>query len=211
MDQPLKWLPDVNGTAWESLGEAMRRGLPVPAGFIVFRSTPEAHVRAAYEELKVHEHTHFLALRGPTHPVLNVIGPDPLVHTLRRLWSESPEAPLLVQRMVHSMWCGRTQLDEENLRITANEGMMLLDPDTYVVNKTTGECMERILEPKQRKMIRHVDGTPKVVDREGERTPMPADLLADIAALVARAGSDIRWAIDDRENLWLLGLATKST
>jgi len=205
MDQSLRWLPDADGTAWEPLAEAMRRGLPVPAGFIVFQSTPEANLRAAYEELKVHEHTHFVAVRGPTHPVLNVIGPDSLVHTLRRLWSESPEAPLLVQRMVHSMWCGRTQSDDANLRITANEGMLLLDPDTYIVNKTTGECIERSLEPKQRKMIRHVDGTPKVVDREAERTPLSDELLAGIAALVVRTGSDVRWAIDDREKLWLVG------
>jgi hypothetical protein len=210
MDQPLQWLPEVYGTVWQSLGDAMQRGLQVPAGFVVFRSTPEAGVRAAYEKLKLQEYTHFVAVRGPTHPVLNVVGPDQLVHTLRRLWMGSPESPLLVQRMVHAMWCGRTQSDNENLRITANEGMLLLDPDTYVVNKATGECIERVLEPKQRKMIRHVDGTPKVVEREGERTPMPAELLAAIASLATRTDTDIRWAIDDRDVVWLLATAKRS-
>jgi hypothetical protein len=210
MVQPLEWLQDVYGTAWQNLADAMRRGLPVPAAFVVFRSTPEAEVRAAYEKLKVQEHTHFVAVRGPTHPVLNVVGPDQLVHTLRRLWTGSPDSPLLVQRMVHAMWCGRTQSDEEKLRITANEGMLLLDPDSYIVNKAAGECIERVLEPKQRKMIRHVDGTPKVVAREGERTSMPAKLLAGIASLAARTDSDIRWAIDDRDVIWLLAAVKRS-
>ena len=81
MDQPLKWLPNAGG-------------LPLPAGFIVFRSTPEPDIRAAYEQLKIREKTHFVAVRGPTHAVLNVIGPDALIHTLRRLWSESHSRPV---------------------------------------------------------------------------------------------------------------------
>src|SRR5215813_366640 len=144
MDQPLKWLPDAGG-------------LPVPAGFIVFRSTPEPDIRAAYEQLKIREKTHFLAVRGPSHAVLNVIGPDALIHTLRRFWTESPGAPILIQRMIPAIWCGKAQWHRNNLRIKANEGMMLLDPDTYLVNTTTGKCTRRVLEPKQRKMIRHVD------------------------------------------------------
>src|SRR6478736_2706434 len=106
MDQPLMWLPDVNGTEWKPLAEAARRGLPVPVGFIALRSSEEIDIRGAYEKIKLHERTHFLAVRGATHAILNVIGPDRLVHILRRLWSESSEAAVLVQRMVPSMWCG---------------------------------------------------------------------------------------------------------
>src|SRR5256885_6778500 len=101
MERPLKWLPDANGTDWQALGSAMRTGLPVPSGFIVVPESPEAEIRAAYEELKLHERTHFLAVRGISHGVLNVIGPDYLIHTLRRLWMELPNSPVLVQRMIH--------------------------------------------------------------------------------------------------------------
>ena len=189
MSRPPKWLPDT--------------GLPVPAGFFVWPETPEAEIRAAYEELKGREKTHFVAVRGSSHAVLNVIGPDPLIHTLRRMWAESPDAPVLVQRMIHSIWCGKAQWHRKNLRIKANEGMMVLDPDTYLVNSATGKCTRRTLEPKQRKMIRHVDGSAKVVTREGQREPMPAELLAKIAELAVRVGKDIGWAIDDLERVWL--------
>lgn len=192
MSRPPKWLPDT--------------GLPVPAGFFVWQDTPEAEIRAAYEELKVREKTHFVAVRGSSHAVLNVIGPDPLIHTLRRMWAESPDAPVLVQRMVHSSWCGKAHWHRKNLRIKANEGMMLLDPDTYLVNSATGKCTRRTLEPKQRKMIRHVDGSAKVVAREGEREPMPAELLAKIAELAVRVGKDIAWAIDDLERVFLISV-----
>src|SRR5262249_18955168 len=101
MDEPLKWLPDAAKTPWESLGSAMKAGLPVPAGYIVWQSSPEESVREAYEDLKMRQKTHFLAVRGASHAVLNVIGPDTLVHTLRRLWSESLEAPVLIQQMIH--------------------------------------------------------------------------------------------------------------
>src|SRR5207237_4082521 len=125
------------------------------------------------------------------HVVLNVIGPDALIHTVRRFWAESPGAPILVQRMIHSIWCGKAQWHRKNLRIKANEGMMVLDPDTYLVNSATGKCIRRTLEPRQRKMIRHVDGSARVVAREGDRTPMPAEYLVEIARLAARAGTDI--------------------
>ncbi|HEY2382291.1 MAG TPA: hypothetical protein VGK48_14025 [Terriglobia bacterium] len=184
MDQPLKWLPEDGG-------------LPVPPGFIVYRSTPEANVRSAYEELKIREKTHFVAVRGPTHAVLNVIGPDPLVHTLRRLCSESPDAPVLVQRMVHSMWCGKAQWHGSSLTITANEGMMLLDPDTY----SNGVA---VLAPKQRKMIRHVDGTARIIEREQPLELIPGELLTKITTLAEKTGTDIGWAIDDLEKIWLL-------
>lgn len=174
----------------------------------MLRSTPETDIRAAYEQLKIHERTHFVAVRGPTHAVLNVIGPDALVHTLRRLWSESPDAPVLVQRMVHSMWCGKAQWHGKNLTIAANEGMMLLDPDTY----SNGVA---VLASRQRKMIRHVDGTAKVIELEGPREPIPVKLLKRITELAETVGGDIGWAIDDLEKIWLLAgtekLATKST
>ena len=206
MDQSLKWLPDAVGEAWEALGCAMRAGLPVPAGYIVSGSAPELDIRAAYEQLKFREKTHFLAVRGPSHAVLNVIGPDTLIHTLRRLWTESPGAPILVQRMIHSVWCGKAQWHRKNLRITANEGMMVLDPDTYLVNSLTGKCTRRTLEPKQRKMIRHVDGSARIVERIGERTPIPEEHLKKIAALAVKAGADIGWVIDDSDRAWLVSV-----
>ena len=144
MDERLMWLPDAEGTVWAALGNALRTGLPVPAGFIVSRKTAEDQIRAAYEELKIRERTHFVAVRGATHPLLNIIGPDRLIHTLRRLSMESADASLLVQRMIHSTWCGRAESNEQNNKITANEGMMILDPDTYVVN-SDGNCVGQIL------------------------------------------------------------------
>jgi len=211
MDQSLKWLPDAAGTAWEPLAQRMHASLAVPSGFIVCRSTPEERVRAAYEELKIQEKTHFVAVRGATHGVLNVIGPDALIHTLRRLWAGSPHAPILVQRMVHATWCGKTQRDGTIVTIKANEGMQLLDPDTYIVNSTSRECVRRVLEAKQRKMVRHVDGSARVVSREGDRTPMPEEHLARVAELSDRAHADIGWAIDDLEKLWLLSVSATST
>src|SRR5262249_21418770 len=151
---------------------------------------------AQYEDLKIRERTHFVAVRGATHPILNIIGPDRLIHTIHRLRMESPDAPLLIQRMIHSTWCGKAESDESNIRINVNEGMMILDPDIYVVN-SAGECTRQTLQPKQRKMIRHVDGSAKVVEREEERVPMPTDYLKRIAELIARAAADIGWAIDD--------------
>lgn len=206
MDDSLNWLPHVDGTPWEALGGALRSGLPVPNGYVVLSSTKESRIRAAYEELKLLEKTHFLAVRGASHAVLNVIGSDALVHTLRRFFGEAPDAAVLVQRMVHATWCGKANWHRRNLRIKANEGMMILDPDTYLVNSETGKCIRRALEPKQRKMIRHVDGSSRVVSREGERPTMPAEYLAKITDLAVRAGTDIGWAIDDLEKPWLLSL-----
>ena len=206
MDESPKWLPHIDSTPWAALGDAMRAGLPVPAGFIVNPATAEEEIRAAYEALKIRERTHFLAVRGASHPVLNVIGPDALIHTLRRLWMESPGSAVLVQRMIPAMWCGKVQWHRKNLRIKANEGMMILDPDTYLVNSGTGECTRRTLEPKQRKMIRHVDGTAKVVEREGERTPIPDEQLKKICDIAVRLGKDFGWAIDDNGRTWLLSI-----
>ena len=206
MDNSPKWLPDAEGTPWEPLAAAKRTGLPVAAAFIVSKCTSEEALRAAYEDLKVREKTHFVAVRGVSHAVLNVIGPDALVHTVRRLWAESPDAPVLIQRMIHAVWCGKAHWYRKNLRIQTNEGMLLLDPDTYVVNSTTGKCIRHSLEPKQRKMIRHVDGTARVVERQGERMPMPGEHLAKVAELAVRATRDVGWAIDDLEKIWLISL-----
>jgi hypothetical protein len=205
MDERLMWLPDAESTVWAALGNALRTELPVPAGFIVFRKIAEEQIRAAYEHLKTRERTHFVAVRGATHPILNVIGTDRLIHTLRRLWMESPDAPLLVQRMIHSTWCGKAEANPQNIQMSANEGMMILDPDTYVVN-SDGNCIHLTLQPRQRKMIRHVDGSAKVVLREGERTPIPADRLKQIAELAIRAATEIGWAIDDNEQVWLISI-----
>ena len=210
MDQRLKWLPDGDKTPWKTLGEAKRGGLPVPAAFIVFQSTPENDIRSAYEDLKRQEKTHFVAVRGGTHAVLNVVYPDALIHTVRRFWAESPDAPVLIQRMIPATSCGKAEWHRKSLKISANEGMMLLDPDTYILNTATTKCTRRTLEPKQRKMIRHVDGTGKVVDREGPRTPMPEQHLAKIMELAIRAGSDIGWAVDDQERVWLLSRTDQS-
>lgn len=206
MEQSPAWLPAADGTDWEALAAAMRNGLPVPNGFIVTPSVPEPAIRDAYEELKLREKTHFVALRGVSHALLNVIGPDALIHAVRRLWAETPDSPVLIQRMVHAIWCGKAHWHRKNLRIKANEGMMVLDPDTYLVDSESGTVLRRSLEPKQRKMIRRVDGMARVVDREGERTPMPDSHLTAIAELAVRAESDIAWAIDDLEKVWLLSL-----
>src|SRR5690242_6347490 len=116
MDHSLKRLPDASGTQWEALGIAVRSGLPVPGGFIVLPSTPEELTRAAYEELKISEKTHFLAVRARSHAALNIIGSDALINAVRRFGAEAAEAPVLVQRMIHSMWCGKAQWHRKNLR-----------------------------------------------------------------------------------------------
>jgi len=206
MDDSPKWLPDAAGTAWEPLAAAMKKGLPVATGYIVAKSTSEDELRAAYERLKVREKTHFVAVRGASHAVLNVIGPDALVYTVRRFWAESPDAPVLIQRMIHAVWCGKAHRHRNNLRIKANEGMLILDPDTYLVNGATGKCIRRSLEPKQRKMIRHVDGAAKVIEREGERVSISNEDLARITELAAQADHDIGWAIDDLDKIWLVSL-----
>jgi hypothetical protein len=201
------WLPESDGTSWELLAAAMRNGLPVPAGYLAWRTTPERDIRSAYEDLKLREYTHFVAVRGPSHAVLNVIGPDALMHSLRRFWAESPDAPSLIQRMVYAMWCGKAHQDHRNLQIRTNEGMMLLEPDTYMIDLATRECIGSSLQPKQRKMIRHVDGSAKVVERNGERAPLPTKFLDKVTDMATRAGSDIAWAIDDLEKIWLLSVA----
>jgi hypothetical protein len=200
------WLPDADGTRWAGLGKAMAGGLPVPNGFIALRQHSEEDIQDAYDELKIREKTHFLSIRGSSHAVLNVIGSDQLIHTLRRFWSESQDMPVLIQRMIPAIWCGKAQWHRKNLRVKANEGMAILDPDTYLVNIVTGRCIRKTLEPKQRRMIRHVDGSSITVEREGERAEMTADQLKSVADLAGLAKGDIGWAIDDRGRIWLISV-----
>jgi phosphoenolpyruvate synthase/pyruvate phosphate dikinase len=194
------WLAMATDTPWRTLAEAIGMGLPVPEGFLVWPRTPEAEIRTTYEELKGRTRVHFVAVRGPSHAVLNVIGPDTLIHTLRRFWAESSQAAILIQRMVPAMWCGKTQ--QSGRVIKANEGLMVLDPDTYVL--ADGACVEKSIEPKQRKMLRYVDGTLRTVEHEGERSLMTDAQLKKIAELAKRAQSDISWALDDQDKEWLI-------
>lgn len=81
---------------------------------------------------------------------------------------------------------------------------MVLDPDTYLVNTENGKCIRTSIEPKQRKMIRYVDGTSKTVSREGERTMMTEDQLKSVTDLAVRAQADISWVLDDQDRVWLI-------
>jgi hypothetical protein len=198
------WLADAIDTPWHDLAEALHSGLPVPDGFVVCPKMSETEIRSLYEELKTRVKTHYVAVRGPSHAVLNVIGPDPLIHTLRRLWSESPDAPVLIQQMVPATWSGNAHWHRKNLRIKANEGMIILDPDTYLFSTETGKCIRKLIQPKQRKMLRFVDGTPRTVERHGERTLLTEDQLKSVADLAVRAQSDISWVLDDQDRPWLI-------
>jgi phosphoenolpyruvate synthase/pyruvate phosphate dikinase len=194
------WLATATDTPWKSLAEGLALGLPIPEGFVVSHQTPEYEIRSAYQELKVRTRIHFLAVRAPSHAVLNIIGPDALIHSLRRFWAESPDAAILVQRMIPAVWCGKTQQDAKI--ITANEGLMILDPDTYVIQN--GTYVHKSIEQKQRKMLRYVDGTLRTVERDGERTLLSDDQLKKIADLAARSQTDITWALDDQDREWII-------
>lgn len=204
--QNIHWLQNIDSGPWAGLAEAARCGLPVPTGFVVEPNTPERAIRDAYEELKRSERTHFVALRSPSHALLDVLGNDMVIHSLRRLWSETTNAPVLVQRMVNSEWCGKASRTGKGLllRIKANEGQQMLDPDAYLFNMASGKCTRRTLQKSQRKMIRRVDGTSRVMQSDGRHTPLNADQLEAIAKLAERAQADITWAFDDRQ-VWLLG------
>src|SRR4029079_7265079 len=155
------WLATATDTAWKRLADGIGMGLPVPEGFVTTREIREDEIRSAYEELKRRTRVHFVAVRGPSHAVLNIIGSDALIHSLRRFWAESPNAAILVQRMVPAGWCGKTR--EEGKIVSANEGLMSLDPDTYVIQN--GTYVQKSIVSKQRKMLRYVDGTLRTVER----------------------------------------------
>jgi hypothetical protein len=199
-------LRDTTIGPWAALGEALRRGLPVPTGFVVEPADPEQATRAAYEELKRLERTHFVAVRGPSHALLDVLGNDAVIHALRRLWSEAPDAAILIQRMVNAQWCGKAVRNQKNrlIRIQANQGMMVLDPDSYVFNMVSGKCTRRVMQKSQRRVIRSVDGRPQTLQSR-ERGGLTTDQLKDIVALTESAQADITWALDDRQ-FWLLSV-----
>ena len=194
------WLATATDTPWKSLAEGIAMGLPIPEGFVVCRQMPEHEIRSVYEDLKARTRIHFLAVRGPSHAVLNVIGPDALMHSIRRFWAESPDAAILVQRMVPAAWCGKTQ--QVGQIITANEGLIILDPDTYIVQN--GTFAHKSIEPRQRKMLRYVDGTLRTVERDGDRILLTDDQLKKIAELSAKSQTDITWSLDDQDRAWVI-------
>jgi hypothetical protein len=194
------WLATATNAPWKTLADGIQMGLPIPEGFLLCRQVPENEIRATYEELKRRTRIHFVAVRGPSHAVLNVIGGDALIHTLHRFWAEAPNAAILVQQMVPAVWCGKTQQDGRIIK--ANEGLMVLDPDTYVIEN--GTCVHRNVESKQRKVLRYVDGTLRTVEREGERRLLADDQLKKIADLAAKVGTDITWALDDQDRCWVI-------
>src|SRR5438105_13306535 len=133
------WLATATDTPWKSLAEGIQMGLPIPEGFVVCPRMHEDEIRATYEELKARTHVQFVAVRGPSETVLNVIGPDAVIQTLRHFWTESPLAAILIQRMIPAVWCGKTL--QSGRVITANEGLMVLDPDTYTMEN--GRCVQK--------------------------------------------------------------------
>ena len=207
MKSEARWLVEISGGPWSRLAEAQRAGLPVPNGFTATQNTAEGSIRSAYETLKQSEHTHFVAARGcsPSQTELDVLGPDRLILTMRRFWQESPETEILVQRMVHATWCGKAGREGKNLRIRANQGMRILDPDIYLLNTGTGKCTRRTLYQRPRKMFRWIDGTSKTEHIEGKRRPLETKFLQGVADLAGRAQADIAWALDDR-GVWLLNM-----
>jgi hypothetical protein len=186
------------------LGELANCGIRVPAGFEVEPRCPEATIRAAYGELKIREHTHYVAVRGPKHSVIEVIGNDRLVHTINAIWAQTPEAGILVQAMINSTWCGKAWWEQQNLRVHASAGLLCLDPDIYLLG-AAGECIEQRLVRKQRKVFRAVDGTTKRMEIQDERVPLEAEYLAAIADIARRSVADITWSIDDR-GVWLISV-----
>jgi hypothetical protein len=204
----IKWLREAEDGPWTALSDRMRKGLPVPNGFVVEPGTPEQEIRGTYEVLKQTERTHYVALRSPSHALLNVLENDAVVHGLRRLWTDAPDAPILIQRMIHSEWCGKATGQEENrlIEIKANEGLLLLDPDSYIFNTATGECTRQVLQKSQRKLVRSVDGNLQTVESHDQRTALDISQLKRIADLTESAQPNNTWALDDRR-LWLISVA----
>ena len=199
MSEQINWLQDVQQGHWAGLAAASRKGLPVPAGYVVDRTVYEKPIRRAYDEMKLREFTHFVAVRGPAHAVIEVIGTDPLIHTLRRFWAETPEAEILIQRMVNSAWCGKASWDGGSLRVLASEGLSRLDPDVYADGRV-------MLHQRPQKMFRGVDGLTRTMTVRDQRKGLSAESLAEIGDLARQAGGNITWAHDDRK-LWLLSVA----
>jgi hypothetical protein len=206
MAEQIQWLREIQNGPWARLGEAVRAGLPVPNGFAVQAGGDERAIRTAYDDLKIREYTHYVAVRTPAHAVLDVIGGDALIHTLHRVWPEGPDAPVLVQCMVNGSWCGKASWEGKNLRIRASEGLRALDPDTYLFNTTANKCTRRTLYQQPRKVFRGVDGRTRTMEITGERQPLETKYMEAIAELAKSAGGEITWILDD-SRVWLLSVA----
>ena len=109
MAERIHWLRDLQDGPWSGIADAMRKGIPVPDGFVVRPETPEREIRDAYEELKTKEHTHYVAVRGGIRAQLDVIGPDRLIHSLRESWNESPGGERPIQAMINAAWSGNAR------------------------------------------------------------------------------------------------------
>ena len=204
MAERIHWLRDLQDGPWSGIADAMRKGIPVPDGFVVRPETPEREIRDAYEELKTKEHTHYVAVRGGIRAQLDVIGPDRLIHSLRESWNESPGGERLIQAMINAAWSGNARRDHKGLRISAAEGLLCLDPDVYLMQGSSAKTRKRTLYQQPRKVFRGVDGRTRTMEIIGERKPLESKYLEAIQELAERVGTDITWKLDDR-GIWLVG------
>jgi hypothetical protein len=205
MAEQMLWLGKVQEGPWAALGQAIRAGAPVPDGFIVEPNTPESEVRTAYDELKLRQFTHFVAMRGPQNAALDVVGTDPVIYKLRAMRSEWPEAPILIQAMVNGNWCGQATWEGTNLVVRASEGLRNLDPDIYVFDTVTNECESRTIHPHPRKVFRAIDGRTRTMEVAGERQPLDIGSLKAIAEVAKNSPGGISWCLDDR-GAWVISV-----
>ena len=203
MADEIQWLREVREGLWTKLGTAMDAGLPVPCGFVATPRSSERNIRDAYEELKVREHTHYVAVRTSAKALIDVIGSDALMHALRAIWTETAGEEVLIQSMVNGLWCGKAVWEAKNLRIRAAAGLLALDPDMYLFNTLNHKCSRRTLYQRPRKVFRGVDGTTRTMEVNGERRALEWKYMELISELATRAGSNITWVLDDRR-AWLL-------
>lgn len=203
--EQIEWLRDINQGLWAGLAQAARAHLPVPNGFLVHPGSDEEKARAAYQELKIREFTHFVAMRSPVGAALDVIGPDALIHTVRAMQAELPNSAVLVEVMVNSSWCGHASWEGSNLIVRASEGLRCLDPDTYLFDTVTSECESQTLHPRPRKVFRAMDGRTRTMEINDERQPLDVQSLKAIAEVARNAGTAITWVLDDR-GVWLVSV-----
>src|SRR5580765_655128 len=145
MLEQIRWLRETRNGSWARLGTAMDAGLPVPDGFVATSQSSERCIREGYDDLKIRTHTHYLAVRTSGKTLIDVIGPDALMHTLRAIWQENPEAEVLIQAMVNGTWCAKAPWEAKTLRISAAAGLIALDRDIYLFNTTGHKCTRRTL------------------------------------------------------------------
>jgi len=196
-------LRDIFNGPWAGLGTALREGLPVPRGFVVPPGAKESDIREAYDDLKILEHTHYVAVRAPARVEIEVIGNDQVIYSLRRIRDEFADADVLVQSMVNAGWCGKASWEGKNIRIRASEGLQCLDPDMYLFNPASGKCTRRTLYQRPRKVFRGVDGTTKTMEIVGERRPLELKYVQAVADLAKQTKTEITWALDHRR-VWLI-------